>query len=99
MKVQEIYKDKPQKKIIDLNPGEVFKYYGDWFMVVAINVENICPWSEFVDKHIHNPNDIGWCEYELTPCILLETGDFCYLSDNWIVDDYGEAEMRVQLER
>ena len=99
MKVQEIYRDKPTKTIADLVPGEVFKYDGEWFMVVAVNVDPITFWSAFVTKHIHNPHNVSWSEYDLTTCIHLESGNLRLLSDDWIIEDYGEAEMRVLLEQ
>lgn len=99
MKVQEIYHDKPAKRVCEFRSGEVFRYDGDWFMAINVNFDYIQGWTEFVEAHLHNPLECEWNECELTSCVCLENGNFCFLSDYWYVEDYGEAEMRVQLQR
>ena len=98
MRVQEIYNEKPTRRICDFRNGEVFKYAGEWFIAVDISLDNIHNgWTEVTADNIHNPLDEDWNEYELTSCVMLENGTFCFLGDRWVAEDYGDAELRIQL--
>ena len=79
MLVQEIFETKPRKTIREFSPGEVFKYDGEWFMVIQVDFDRIRNWDEFCADNIHNPRNMDCNECELTPCIILDTGTFCFL--------------------
>ena len=95
MIVQEIFETKPRATIREFDTGEVFKYDGYWFMVIEADFDRITNWDKFCADNIHNPLNMDCNECELTPCILLDTGTFCLLSDHWYADDYGAAEIRI----
>ena len=97
MLVQEIFESKPRATIREFAPGEVFKYDGYWFMVIEAVFDYVTGWDKFCSDNIHNPLNMDWNECELTPCILLDTGTFCFLNDHWYADEYGTAETRITI--
>ena len=97
MLVQEIFETKPRKTIREFSPGEVFKYDGEWFMVIQVDFDRVTNWDEFCADNTHNPLNMDCNECELTPCICLETNTFCFLGDHWYANDYGTAETRITI--
>lgn len=95
MLVHEVIESQPRKKICDFHYSEVFKYGEDWFMVIEVDFNHVTGWDQFCTDNIHNPLDMDWNYDELTACIALEHGAFCFLGDHWYADDYGIAETRI----
>ena len=95
MLVKEIAESKPRKPICEFHRGEVFKYDRYWFMVVDANFDYVTNWDKFCNDNINNPLGMDWKACEVTPCVRLDIGIFCFLGDYWYADDYGTAEIHI----